>query len=126
MNKSKFTIALAISVIGLINGVETAKADSCINDGTIGTIRFQPCDKIAVVLGGRSFNITMEEFTTTAIAQISVAVIQQNLVATELIARALIEKNEGMLAPTILAYKLPESMSKQIPTLSQPIWIAQR
>jgi hypothetical protein len=124
MNKSKFTIALAISVIGLINGVETAKADSCINDGTIGTIRFQPCDKIAVVVGGRSFNITMEEFTTSAIAKTAVVVAKHNVVVNEIIAKALVEKNQSTFAPSILAYKIPDSMTRNLPTAIAPVWIA--
>jgi hypothetical protein len=125
VNKQKLAIALAMGVIGLFTGVETAKADSC-SDGTIGSIRFQPCDKIAFVVGGRSFIISTEEFTSKAIARISVAVIQQNVVATELIAKALVEKNHGGFATTILAYKIPESTSNPVPTAIPAQWIASR
>jgi hypothetical protein len=127
MNKSKLATSVILSLIGLNTSVYGASAENlCGFDGAIASIQFQTCNKIGVKLNGNQPRISSEDFSLVSIQQTTLIVAKHNVVATELIAKALVEKNEGIFAPTILAYKMPESLSKPTPTDVPVQWIASK
>lgn len=122
--KCKLLVVIAVvKSLGIFGG--DALAGNLCGNQSIGTIQFQPCDKISIEVGRSLPKINMEEFITSAIVQTNVVVAQHNIVATELIAKALIEQGQGTFALTILAYKIPESVHKKLPLGLPAIWLAQ-
>ncbi len=122
----KFKLVIPLVLISLISVVDTVKAGGCGNDGAIGSIQFQACNKIAFMVGGDRPSLSTEEFTTMSISQTAVVVAKHNVVINEIIAKALVEKDQGTSALTILAYKIPDSMTRSLPTAISVQWIASR
>jgi hypothetical protein len=123
--KCKLLAVISVAASLGVFGSDALAGNLCGNQ-SIGTIQFQPCDKISVEVGRSLPKINMEEFIGLAIVQTNVVIAQHNIVATELIAKALIEQEQGTFALTVLAYKIPESVYKQLPLGLPTMWLAQK